>query len=121
MTPREELAERILDALSVPGREPPRALCRRAVLALLGEYRLAAGGEAPAARELRLYSGSANEPFYFLEGDRVRKKRTGAFAFSGVVLSCFRTRQGEPRYAVENADGVLLVFEPDDLEKDDTP
>ena len=59
---------------------------------------------------------SANAiPFAFVEGDHVMKKR-GDYTFCGVVLAAFRKRSGSPRYAVENEDGLVHIFNHEQLE-----
>jgi len=63
---------------------------------------------------------SYNEvPYAFEEGNRV-VKHTGDYFFRGIVLARFRKRSGVPRYNVENDDGVIHVFNHDQLELDDT-
>lgn len=59
---------------------------------------------------------SANAiPMAFKEGDAVLK-RGGDYDFDGVVLAAFRKRSGSPRYAVENEDGLIHIFNHDQLE-----
>lgn len=59
---------------------------------------------------------SANAiPFAFRDGDPVIKRR-GDYVFEGVVLAAFRKRSGSPRYVVENSDGIVHVFNHEQLE-----
>jgi hypothetical protein len=53
-------------------------------------------------------------PFSFHEGDRVAK-RGGDYSFVGVVLAAFSKRSGSPRYAVENDDGLIHIFNGEQL------
>lgn len=53
--------------------------------------------------------------FVFREGDRVIK-RDDDYIFAGVVIAAFRKRDGSPRYAVENDEGVIHVFDQGRLE-----
>jgi hypothetical protein len=53
-------------------------------------------------------------PFFFREGDRVAK-RGGDYSFVGVVLAAFSKRSGSPRYAVENDDGLIHIFNGEQL------
>jgi hypothetical protein len=53
-------------------------------------------------------------PFFFHEGDRVAK-RGGDYSFVGVVLAAFSKRSGSPRYAVENDDGLIHIFNGEQL------
>jgi len=53
-------------------------------------------------------------PFAFQEGNVV--KRRCDYVFAGVVLAVFRDRSGSPRYAVENEDGIIHIFDGHQLE-----
>lgn len=58
---------------------------------------------------------SANAiPFAFNEGDWVTKIK--GYRFHGVILSCFRNRSGSPRYNVENDDGIIHIFNHEQLQ-----
>lgn len=49
-----------------------------------------------------------------LVGDTVLKTG-GDYTFRGVVVTSFPKRGGQPRVVVENDDGVLHIFNPDQL------
>jgi len=51
----------------------------------------------------------------FKEGNRV-VKRGGDYTFDGVVISRFTKRSGAVRYAVENDDGIVHIFNGKQLE-----
>lgn len=55
------------------------------------------------------YKTANNIPFGFHDGDHVVKDN-GDYVFRGVVLAAFRKRSGSPRYAVENEDGLIHIF-----------
>ena len=55
------------------------------------------------------YNPANSVPFAFAEGDHV-VKLAGDYTFTGVVIAVFRKRSGAPRYAVENDDGVIHIF-----------
>lgn len=55
-------------------------------------------------------------PFAFKTRDAV-VKRGGDYSFYGIILSAFRKRSGSPRYVVENEDGIVHIFNHDQLEK----
>lgn len=61
------------------------------------------------------YKSSNCIPFAFHDGDLVIKRK-GDYVFSGVVLAAFRKRSGSPRYAVENDDGLVHIFNHEQLE-----
>ena len=63
------------------------------------------------------YKSENATPFAFKEGDCVIKTK-GDYTFRGVVLSMFRKRSGTPRYAVENDDGVVHIFNHEQLNID---
>jgi len=44
------------------------------------------------------------------------RKRSGDYSFDGVVLAAFRKRSGSPRYAVENGDGLIHIFNHEQLQ-----
>lgn len=48
-------------------------------------------------------------------GTRVRKV-TGDYRFEGVVVAAFGKLNGQRRYVVENADGILHIFSGKNLE-----
>ena len=50
----------------------------------------------------------------FVVGDSV-KKITGEYRFNGVVVGVVEKLSGQRRYVVENADGVLHIFGPQNL------
>ena len=50
----------------------------------------------------------------FVVGERV-KKITGRYKFVGVVVAAFCNLSGDKRYVVENADGLLHIFGPQNL------
>ena len=60
------------------------------------------------------YKAANAIPFAFSEGDLVIKRK--GYKFYGVVLSAFRNRSGLPRYVVENEDGIIHIFNADQLE-----
>ena len=60
------------------------------------------------------YNPANNIPFAFNEGDPVIK-RAGDYTFRGIVLAVFRKRSGAPRYAVENDDGLIHIFNHEQL------
>lgn len=53
-------------------------------------------------------------PFAFNEGDYVVKS-SGDYTFRGIVLASFRKRSGAPRYAVENEQGLVHIFNEEQL------
>lgn len=60
-----------------------------------------------------------HEPFVFKKDQRVIKRK-GDYIFRGVILACFRKLSGAPRYAAENADGVVHIFNAQQLEPDES-
>lgn len=62
------------------------------------------------------YKASNCIPFAFAEGDLVTKTE-GDYTFNGVVLACFRKRSGTPRYAVENEEGLVHIFNHNQLKR----
>lgn len=54
----------------------------------------------------------------FIVGDRV-KKVTGRYKFVGVVVAAFVNLSGDRRYVVENGDGLLHIFGPQNLARVD--
>jgi hypothetical protein len=54
-------------------------------------------------------------PFKFKHGDRV-EKTTGDYRYKGIVVAAFSKLNGSPRYVVENADGMLFIFNEQQLE-----
>ena len=52
----------------------------------------------------------------FQEGDHAVKD-SGDYHYSGVVVSVFRKLSGAVRLVVENADGVLFIFNEKQLRK----
>ena len=65
------------------------------------------------------YKAANAIPLAFHEGDHV-KKRVGDYRFEGVVLAAFRKRSGSPRYAVENEDGLIHIFNHEQLQVADS-
>lgn len=61
------------------------------------------------------YKAANAIPFAFYGGERVIK-RNGDYTFEGVVLVAFRKRSGSPRYAVENDEGIVHIFNHQQLE-----
>ncbi|MDE2031365.1 MAG: hypothetical protein KGI58_03870 [Patescibacteria group bacterium] len=55
------------------------------------------------------YNPANHIPFAFSEGESVIKN-TGDYTFDGIVLSVFRNRSGSPRYVVENEQGIIHIF-----------
>lgn len=49
-------------------------------------------------------------------GDEVQKTG-GDYKFYGIVVSAFTKINGRPRYVVENRDGMLFIFNEQQLEK----
>lgn len=49
-------------------------------------------------------------------GDRVIKEG-GDYVFEGIVLSVFKKLSGKVRVAVENKDGLIHIFNPEQLRK----
>jgi hypothetical protein len=60
------------------------------------------------------YNPAKAIPFSFYEGNRVAK-RGGDYSFVGIVLAAFSKRSGSPRYAVENDDGLIHIFNGEQL------
>lgn len=56
----------------------------------------------------------------FAVGDHV-VKQGGEYSFRGVIVAAFRKLSGAERYVVENADGILHVFGPQNLRADVPP
>lgn len=63
------------------------------------------------------YKATNAIPFTFSVGDTV-VKRGGDYTFRGIVISAFRKLSGSPRYNVENEDGLVHIFNHDQLEFD---
>lgn len=61
------------------------------------------------------YNAANNVPFVFHEGEWV-EKISGDYTFTGIVVARFRKRSGSPRYVVENEDGVIHIFNHNQLE-----
>jgi len=49
-------------------------------------------------------------------GDKVRKPK--GYKFEGAVVSKFWNLSGQTRYVVENGDGILHIFNEDQIEND---
>jgi len=49
-------------------------------------------------------------------GDKVEKV-TGDYKFKGTVVSVFKKLSGKVRVVVENEDGILHIFNPEQLSK----
>lgn len=64
----------------------------------------------------RKYNPANNIPFAFAEGERVIKD-TGDYTFDGIILSVFRNRSGSPRYVVENEEGIIHIFNHNQLKR----
>lgn len=56
------------------------------------------------------------ESIQFRPGDRVAK-RTGDYRYEGTVVAAFHKLGGPVRYVVENADGMLFIFNGSQLER----
>lgn len=63
-----------------------------------------------------LYKECECQPPPLKEGDEVRKK-TGDYSFSGIIVSKFQKLDGiSKRVVVENAEGILHIFNETQLE-----
>lgn len=70
---------------------------------------------ADAATSVREILDTVTE---FAVGDRV-KKITGRYKFVGVVVAAFHNLSNDRRYVVENSDGLLHIFRPQNLARAD--